>query len=269
MSNNPKYIDTHCHLDIKDYDADRAEVLVRMRENGVAAITIGTYLESSIKAVEIAEESEKTGNKIWACIGVHPADNHSEIWSDLEFEKLVKSKKVVAIGECGLDFYRTESENLVQEKERQTKLFKQQIEFALKHDKALMLHCREAYDDVLDILESYKKEYGDKLRGNSHFFAGNTEQAKRFLDIGFTMSFTGVITFTNDYDEVIKYLPQNAIMSETDAPFVAPVPHRGKRNEPVFVVEVVKKLSEIRGEDEASLHEAILNNANRLFGLGL
>ena len=272
-----KYIDIHCHLDFPDYGTDLAEVLERMKENEVGAITIGTDLESSRRAVKIAEEGEKNGNKIWACIGVHPEQPQGETlgnfqgltlgFEEKEFEKLVVHPKVVAIGECGLDWFRIEPENIESERERQTKLFKQQIEFALKYNKPLMLHCREAYDDVLNILEVYKKaEGGDKLRGNAHFFAGNVEQAKRFLDLGFTMSFTGVVTFTHDYDEVIKYIPQDSIMSETDAPFVSPVPYRGKRNEPSFVIEIVKKLAEIRGESFEVLNGAIIKNAKVAFG---
>ena len=128
-----------------------------------------------------------------------------------------------------------------------------------------MLHIREAYEDALEILKIYKKEAGGKLRGNVHFFAGGIEIAKKFLDLGFTMSFTGVITFTHDYDEVIKYIPQNSIMSETDAPFVAPIPHRGKRNEPVYVIEVVRELAKMREEDINVLNNAILENFKRVF----
>ena len=238
-----------------------------MKEKEVGAITIGTDLESSKRAVEIANRNEN----IWACIGVHPADNHTEIWNEAEFEKLIQHPKVVAIGECGLDFFRVKPEDLENEKERQTKIFTQQIEFAIKHDKPLMLHCRNAYYEVLEILEQYQKDQSDtkeeKLRGDVHFFAGNIEQAKRFVDLGFTLSFTGVITFTHDYDEVIKSIPIKSIMSETDAPFVAPVPHRGKRNEPSYVVEVVKKLAEIRGEDEEVLRLQILQNAIKTFNL--
>src|SRR3990167_7830473 len=123
----------------------------------------------------------------------------------------------------------------------------------------LMLHCRAAYDETLEIL----KEYKGKIRGNSHFFAGNVEQAGRFIDLGFTCSFTGVITFTHDYDEVIKSLPLDMIMSETDAPFVAPVPYRGKRNEPSYVAEVVKKMAEIRGEELENLAKVLVHNAER------
>ncbi len=267
-----KYIDVHCHLDFPDYGAELGEVLARMREREVGAITIGTDLESCKRAVKIAEENEN----IWACIGVHPEEKE---FDEALFEKLVASEKVVAIGECGLDFFRLKPEELEAEKERQEILFRKQIEFALKHNKPLMLHCRPArnaslgsasvaggdsYDEVRAILESYDDK---KLRGNSHFFAGTKEQAKRFLDLGFTLSFTGVVTFTHDYDEVIKFAPIGSIMSETDSPFVAPVPYRGKRNEPTFVIEVAKKIAEIRGETEEKVRIELLQNAQKMFGL--
>jgi TatD DNase family protein len=252
-----KYIDIHCHLDFPDYDSDRVEILARMKEKEVGAITIGADLESSKKAVEIALANEN----VWACIGVHPEDS-SLFFDENEFEKLIQSSKVVGVGECGLDYSRPEwKEN----KNKQVDLFEQQIEFATKHNKPLMLHIRDAYNDALDILEKRQKESGVKLRGNVHFFAGKTEIAKKFLDLGFTLSFTGVITFTHDYDEVIKYIPKDSIMSETDAPFVAPIPFRGKRNEPVHVVEIVKKMAEIRGENLEDLNNAIIKNFKRVF----
>lgn len=288
------YIDIHCHLDFPDYEKDFGDVLGRMKEKKVGAITIGTSLEDSKKAVKIAEANEG----VWACIGVHPvketpttfgssplsrgrntgtkhregdgfpSPDQGEGWvgfNQNEFEKLVKSPKVVGIGECGLDFFRTKPEDLEKEKERQTTLFKQQIEFALKYNKPLMLHCRAAYDETLEILE----EYRCKIRGNSHFFAGTVEQAGRFVELGFTCSFTGVITFTSDYDEVIKSLPLDMIMTETDAPFVAPVPCRGKRNEPAFVGQVVKKIAEIKGVDLEMIKKVLVENASRVFGLVL
>lgn len=261
-----RYIDIHCHLDFPDYKRDREDLFVRMVQQEVGAITIGTDLESSKKAVQIAESNKN----VWACIGIHP--NHGPFPSQGEgeggeveaLEKLISNSKVVTIGECGLDYFRIKDES---EKINQKNLFIKQIEFALKHNKPLMLHCREAYDDVLDILEKIKKEAGEKLRGNAHFFAGNIEQAKRFLDLGFSMSFTGVITFARNYDEVIKFLPLDRIMSETDAPFVAPAPYRGKRNEPTFVVEVVRKLAEIKNIEMDKIREALLKNAKKMFGL--
>lgn len=264
MTHKNLYI--HCHLDSPDYEADKEAVLARMKEREVGAITIGTDFESSKKAVMIASKNNNKNENVWACIGVHP--NKGE-FSEIKFEDLMREnrEKVVAIGECGLDFFKIDMTNLEEEKNSQKANFEKQINFALKHDRPLMLHCREAYGDVLDILEIYKKQAGEKLRGNCHFFAGNITEAKRFLDLGFTLSFTGVITFTHDYDEVIKFIPIDSIMSETDAPYVAPVPHRGKRNEPVFVIEVVKKIAEIRGENEEKVREAMLGNAKRVFNL--
>lgn len=259
-----KYLDIHCHLDSPDYDSDKGEVLVRMEEGGIGAITIGTDLERSKKAVEIAENNEN----IWATIGIHPGDVGHPIkgfFDEAEFEKLASHPKVVAIGECGLEYFHIAKEKTY---ELQKKLFIEQIEFAIKHSKPLMLHIRptkgtqDAYEDAIYILKNYPE-----IRGNVHFFAGNTETAKKFLDLGFTFSFTGVITFTRDYDEVIKYLPQDFIIAETDAPWVAPVPHRGKRNEPLFVIEVVKKIAEITGENAESLNETMLRNAKRVFGI--
>ena len=138
-------------------------------------------------------------------------------------------------------------------------------------DKPLMIHGRpengtmDAYEDLIYILRNGQKKHGEKVRGNIHFFVGNIEIAKQFLDLGFTMSFTGVLTFTHDYDEVVKYLPLDHIMAETDAPYVAPTPHRGKRNEPAFVVEAVKQIAKIRGEDEEAVKGALLKNARRVF----
>ncbi len=264
-----------------------------MKEKGVGTIAIGADLESSKRAVEIAEANEN----VWACIGIHPeyitsprsasqsdplleagegknaalplhlgeGQSREAGWDEVKFEELVSSPKVVGIGECGLDYFRLKSHSAKATRDEQINLFKSQIQFAIKHNKPLMLHIRDAYKDALEILNNYKKEAGEKLRGNIHFFAGNVEIAKKFLDLGFTMSFTGVITFTHDYDEVIKYIPQDSIMSETDAPFVAPVPFRGKRNEPVYVIEVIKKLAEIRREDFEILNKAILANAKRIF----
>jgi TatD DNase family protein len=258
-----KYIDIHCHLDFVDYEIDKAEVLGRMKEKEVGAITIGTDFESSERAVTIACNIPN----IWACVGVHP--NEGGVFSEIKFEDLMHAnrEKIVAIGECGLDYFRLESHSAEATRDKQKANFEKQINFAIKHDRPLMLHCRNAYRDVLEILGVYKKQAGDKLRGDVHFFAGSIEEAKRFLDLGFTLSFTGVITFTHDYDEVIKYLPIEKIMSETDAPYVAPVPYRGKRNEPAYVVEVIKKLAELKETSESDMASQILQNAQKMFNL--
>jgi TatD DNase family protein len=261
-----KYIDIHSHLGFGDlpaqagYGQDLKEVIKRMEESGVATITIGTDLESSKEAVKIADKFEN----VFACIGAHPADKRDFVFEEKDFEELVKNPKVVAIGECGLDYFKITGDIEV-EKNRQKNEFIKQIEFSIKHNKPLMLHIRDAYEDAYEILSKYK----GKAKGNMHFFAGSLDFAKKFVDLGFTISFTGVITFARQYDEIIKNIPLDMIHAETDSPFVAPIPYRGKRNEPVYVIEVIKKIAEIRGKDLKTVSEQLLLNAKRTFGLEL
>jgi len=283
-----KHIDIHSHLGFGDYGQDLKEVIKRMEESGVATITIGTDLESSKEAVKIADEFVN----VWACIGSHPADKKDFVFEEKDFEELVKNPKVVAIGECGLDYYvgresKVESEKLKviseEEKERQKFEFKKQIEFSIKYNKPLMLHIRDgeisrgstsvntevepretsAYSDAYEILKNYE----GKATGNMHFFAGSLDWAKKFVGLGFTISFTGVVTFARQYDEIIKNIPLDKIHAETDSPYVAPIPYRGKRNEPVYVTEVVKKIAEIRGEDLNTVKMQFIDNAKKMFGL--
>ncbi|MGH7249437.1 MAG: TatD family hydrolase, partial [Minisyncoccia bacterium] len=170
------------------------------------------------------------------------------------------------IGECGLDYYRCTPDSI----EKQKVALLSQIELANEFNKPIMLHIRNnpedktrnAYFDALEIIKEHSK-----VRGDVHFFAGGIEEAKAFLDFGFTLSFTGVITFTHDYDEVVKNTPLDRIMTETDCPYVAPVPYRGKRNEPVYVREVVKRIAEIKNLSEEEVAQAIMVNAKRVFGL--
>lgn len=262
-----KYIDIHSHLNLEPLKKDRDAVLRRMHEHEVATITIGVDYETSREAVEIA----KAYDFIWAGVGMHPTDNTSEDFDIEKYKVLAQNKKVVCIGECGLDYFRDARDET---KIRQKEIFKRHIELALQIDKPLMIHARpskgnmDAYHDVLDILEEYKNKGGGNssaFRGNFHFFVGNIEVAKRALELGFTMSFDGPITFARDYDEVIKFIPLDSIMAETDAPFAAPVPHRGKTCEPYMVTEIVKKIAEIKDLPEEEVREAVLANAKRVF----
>ncbi|MEK7227348.1 MAG: TatD family hydrolase [Patescibacteria group bacterium] len=247
----PKYFDAHSHLNFPDYDQDKEEVIQRLRDTGTHTIVVGTDFESSKRAVELADKYEE----IYACIGVHPVDK-LESFEVNKFESLVKNPKVVAIGECGMDFYHAE---IGKDYERQKKLFLGQINFAAVHNKPLMIHARDAYGEILEVLGQFKG-----LRGNIHFFAGDWQTAQRFFALNFTVSFTGVITFTSDYDEVIKKAPLDRILSETDAPYASPVPYRGKRNEPSYVSEVVKKIVEIRRADFEEVRSALVGNALRM-----
>lgn len=262
------YIDIHSHLYFKDFDSDREEVIARMKEQGIATISIGTGVETSQQSVDLAHAHEN----MYACVGMHPADV-ADAHVPLEIDELAKDTRVVAIGECGFDYFRLDGD-ATDIKRAQKDVFEHHIQLALRVGKPLMLHCRaskgsqDAYHDTLDILERYHAEHGDKLSGNAHFFAGDMDVLKRFLDIGFTVSFTGVITFTHDYDELIRYTPLESLHAETDAPFVAPVPHRGSRNSPEYVPQVVSAIAQIKGEDEEKVKKTLISNAQRMFRLG-
>lgn len=261
-----KYVDIHAHVNFPDYGLDREVVFSRALENGVAMINVGTDKKTSEESVRMADVNKKR----WAIVGLHPINVFNEQEFDCEFyKKLALNSCVVGIGECGLDY--ADRRGIDAEKIRKQKeAFIKQVELAIELDKPLMLHLRSgkernAYTDALDILNSYKNP---KLRGNAHFFAGTVEEAKQFIDLGFYISFTGVITFAEDsYRETVKYVPIDRILSETDSPYVSPIPHRGQRNEPSYVIEVVKKIAEIKGLPIETVRKAILENAKRLFVL--
>lgn len=276
-----KYIDIHAHVNFNAFDADRDEVIKRALDNEIWIINVGTQVDTSQRAVEIAN---KYPEGVYAIIGLHPIHtgasfhdkkelgeegkeftSRGEKFDKESYRELLKDKKVVGIGECGLDYYRLDEDSI----EKQKAAFTLQIELANELNKPLMLHIRNnvdkkfnAYTDALEILKKYSK-----VKGDVHFFAGTMGDAKAFTDFGFTLSFTGVVTFTHDYDEVIKNTPLDMIMSETDCPYLTPVPHRGKRNEPVYVKEVVKRIAEIKGLPEDEVARAIISNAKRVFGI--
>lgn len=256
-----RFFDIHSHINDSRFDEDIGEVLSRMKSAGVWSLVVGTEKRMSETAVKLADSRDF----LFASVGLHPTDDTSEAFDETLYRKLARNPKVLAIGECGLDYLRIPEGETQEEKIRQQKLFEQQLELAVSLDKPLMIHCRNAHADMLDILNSKKKEHGDKLRGNIHFFSEGKDVAKKYFDIDFTISFTGVITFTHDYDEAVQYAPIERLLSETDCPYVSPVPYRGKRNEPVYVEEVVKKIAEIRGEDFETVRAALVQNALRVF----
>jgi len=257
-----KYIDIHSHLGLLTLEENKEEIIAKMIEKDVATIVIGVDYETSKKGIELAEKYDF----IWAGVGFHPTDNNGEVFDLEEFKKLALHKKVVCIGECGLDYFRDSSEEI---KKEQKELFEKHVELALSVKKPLMIHSRpsngtqDAYEDALSILEKYK----GKISGNFHFFVGDLSIAKRALDIGFTMSFDGPITFTDEYDELIKFIPLESIMCETDAPFVAPVPYRGKTCEPWMVEEVYKKIAKIKNLSVEEVALVVKKNVRRVFGI--
>lgn len=271
-----KYFDTHSHLHGKEFEVDRGAVLARMRAESVGTVAIGTGLKESERAVELAHKEEG----VWASVGLHPVDDPKEKFNIASYRALAANPKVVAIGECGLDYFRLPrlraqdgqtglEVNSEKEKERQKNLFKEHIALALEVEKPLMVHCRpspgsmDAHEDMLSLLA----QSAPGLRGIIHFFTGTLEVARRYVHLGFLISFPGVITFGGEYDEVVRSLPLQYILVETDAPYAAPVPYRGKRNEPIFVKETAGYVALLRSEGREIVLSSLVKNAERVLGI--
>ncbi|MDB5224710.1 MAG: sec-independent protein translocase protein TatD DNase family protein [Candidatus Adlerbacteria bacterium] len=256
-----EYFDAHCHIYTPQFDADRSEVLARMKDAGLGAIVVGTDYAQSTQALELASAHDF----LWASVGLHPNDNLEEAFDIEKYRALAQNPKVVAIGECGLDYFRSGGTDA--EKAAQKIRFAAHIELAVEVGKPLIIHCRNAHDDMLIMLGEYKEKFGDKLQAVIHFFTGTSELAQRYLDLGCYLSFPGPITYTTEYDESIRVCPLDRMLSETDSPYAAPVPNRGKRNEPVHVKDVVEKLALIKGFSAAAVADQIVKNATKSFGL--
>ncbi len=272
-----EYFDVHCHIQLPQYDEDREEVLARMQEAKVGGIVVGVDLETSEKALVLARESRSKDAPLYAAVGLHPNDINAAAtghgFDEKRFAELAAQPEVVAIGECGLDYYRADFEHLTETKKVQMEVFEMHIDIAIQTRKPLMIHARpskgvqDAYQDALTVLKSRKQEAGDALQANFHFFVGGIEEARLALELDFTMSYTAVVTFARDYDEVIRYIPLSNILTETDSPYVAPEPNRGRRNEPTAVRNVIQSFAAIRGEDEEKVRQAVLENAQKRFSL--
>lgn len=254
-----KYIDIHAHLNFPDFDSDREELIADMKSKDIGTFNIGTTLQTSKNSIELADTHEN----IWAIVGIHPVHATESLMSDLdEIEPLISHPKCLAIGECGLDYFHQKDD---ESKKVQKEFFKKQIELALKYNKILMIHCREAYPDTLEILEEYKKS-NPNLRAHFHFFTESVETAKRVLENGFTVSFTGPITFAN-YEELVQFVPLESMMIETDSPYASPKSQRGKRNDPRNVLEIGAKIAQIKGLPEEEVFQRIRENTRKVFGV--
>ncbi len=252
-----KLFDSHCHLHFPQFDADRDAVLARMKgqaagaeQSEVGAILIGTDYETSKAALALAKQHDF----LWTSVGLHPNDEGR--FDVSKYEELAKDQKVVAIGECGLDYFRSKPDG---QKER----FEAQITLAQKLNKALVVHCRAAHDDVLAILAAARPTTPVVM----HFFTGSGELAQKYLDLGCYLSFPGPITYTDRYDESIRVCPLDKMLIETDAPFAAPVPYRGKRNEPAYVEHVAAKIAAVKGVSTEEIARQTVLNSQRIFGL--
>ena len=280
----PFLIDTHCHLHFPPYEADLTEVLLRMQERGIWGITIGTALGNSEEAIAFAESYPT----IWASVGLHPehftSDFHDEnegtVHEDsldvLRLERIASSSgKVVAIGETGLDFFRVdEGRNTVEARQAQEAAFREHLLVANRLDLPIVIHCRDGLHRLTEILQE-ERTAGRRPRGVVHSFTGTWEEAKPLLDLGMFIAVNGIATFPlrktqkpeDAINRTIERIPLDRLLLETDAPYLAPAPHRGKRNEPAFVEEVAKHVANIRGQSLEEIARATTENAIDLFRL--
>ena len=262
-----RYIDAHCHVQFDDYAHDQEDVIARMKENGIGGIVVGVDRASSERAVALAEAHEH----LFAAVGVHPNLVGHEPFDADAFRALAAHPKTVAIGECGFDFYRTEPTDEAVAAERAA--FLAHAALAAELDKPLIIHARptkgtvDAYTTLIDAIKEAQAAHGSAVRGDVHFFVGGVHEAEALFALGFTVSFTAVITFARDYDAVIRTAPLDRILSETDAPYLSPAQRRRERNDPLAVEEVVRQIAEIRGEDLEAVRAALCANARRLFDI--
>jgi TatD DNase family protein len=249
-------IDTHCHLFDEEFDIDREDTIKRAIDSGVEKMILVGF---SHKTNQLAQEMAKKWNVFYPTAGLHPSEASLNYLNDfLEFKSFVEKNKVYAIGECGLDYHWD-----VTYKEEQKKLFRLQCEYAIEKDLPIIVHSRDAAKDTFDIIASYK----GKLKGVMHCYSGSKELALEYVKLGFYISLGGPVTFKNAKEpkEVAKAVPLDLLLIETDCPYLAPTPMRGKRNESSYVKYVRDEIASLRGITIQEVEEATTKNAIRLF----
>ncbi len=283
--------DTHAHVNFRAYKDDAKETMQRALDAGVSVINIGSQIDTSRQALEVAKQFE---SGVYAVVGLHPEHTYAHKFTDEDeagfytreegpdvstYRELALDSKVVGIGECGLDYYRLpEGEDHEAIKHKQKAAFISQIKLAQELDKTLVIHTRsskgtdDACLDVLEILEQLRSPAGGanyELRFVLHSFTGSPEVLQKFLDIGSYVSFNGIITFdkTGNMEQLVKRAPLERIVLETDCPYLTPVPHRGKRNEPAYVAYVAQKVADLKGLGVEEVSAETTANAQRLFHL--
>ncbi|MFA6027763.1 MAG: TatD family hydrolase [Patescibacteria group bacterium] len=274
--------DSHAHVNFKPFEKDQNAVIKRALDAGISMINVGSQLSTSRRAVEIAEEYEEG---VYAAIGLHPIHLEDQIYKDkidseeIEFRtraekfditayrELGKNKKVVAFGETGFDFYHIQDKDKKKIISLQEEALNRHLALAKELDKPVILHCRDAYAELLDFLS----KNGQKIKGVLHCYSGTKEQAKEFLNLGLYLGFTGIITFKNkkldELRSIVKETPLDKILVETDCPYLTPEPHRGTRNEPLYVRFVAQKVAEIKGITLALVEEQTTKNVKKLFNI--
>ena len=287
-----KLIDTHTHVNLRAFKDDAPETIQRALDAGVAVVNVGTQIDTSREAVEMLK---KFPNYVYAVIGLHPTHTYHHDYEDDEevkfktreesfdaglYQALLDdagedAKRIVGIGECGLDYYRMPEDRDAEEiKSLERDAFEKQIQFALKNNKALCIHCRpsegtqDAYEDMLEIVKRVKME-NTQLRFEVHCYTGNLELALEFAKLGGFIGLNGIITFdkTGRSEEVVKGLPLEFMILETDAPYLTPKLNRGKRNEPSYLPEVAEKIAEWKNVAVEEVADVTTMNARELFNI--
>jgi len=275
-------IDTHAHVNFNAFKDDADEVIRRSLTADTWMILVGSETKTSKRALEYANKYEKG---VYAAVGLHPIHTHEqkaesedykfttreEEFSYDVYEKLAQFKKVVAIGEVGLDYYHVDAAGDVRAiKQKQKQVFQEQLKLAHNLKLPVIIHCRQAHDDMLEILKAFKKDYKDSLPkdkdwGVMHCFSGDEELAWQYFNLGLNISFTGLITFSAQWDNLIRRLPSGKFMVETDCPYMTPEPFRGRRNEPLFVKRVAERIAEIKTLSFDRIADISTENARRMF----
>ncbi len=277
------FFDTHSHINMAAFTNDAESVIKRSLASKTSILIPGTDYKSSKKAIEIANRYQ---SGVYAAIGLHPTEidfmsETNKVASNLPEERfsydmyamLTKFPKTVAVGEIGLDYaWRELDSDLEIRKKLQKNIFYKQLELARRFDLPVLIHCRQAHDDLLPLLTSFRQDYKNLMPksrpwGVLHCFSGDENLAWEYFNLGLIISFTGLITFSQRWDDLIRKVPEDKLMIETDAPFMTPEPYRGKRNEPVLVKYVAQRIADIRGASLDYVADMTTKNAKLLLKL--
>lgn len=278
-----KFIDTHAHINFRSFREDGDKVIARALEHDTGMVIVGAEYKTSKRALEYVNKYE---NGIYAAVGLHPlhlekvvADENEEGSFETRgeefvydnYEKLANFEKVVAIGEIGLDYYHIKlSSDVDRIKRKQQEVFLKQLLLARELDIPAIIHCRIAHIDLLNLLREFKDKHKsiipkDRPWGVVHCFSGDEDLAWEYFNLGLMISFTGLVTFSKQWDDLIRKMPSDKFMIETDCPFMSPEPHRGERNEPVFVRYVAERIAEIRNTSTDKIADISTQNARNFF----
>jgi len=280
------FFDTHAHVNFKDFQDDADEVIRRSLDAETWMVLVGSEYKTSNRALTHANKYEKG---VYAAVGLHPVHLEEQVVENKDengdykfvtraeefnydsYEKLAKFEKVVAIGEIGLDYYHLDpTKDISLAKRKQQEVFLKQLLLARNLDLPVIIHCRQAHDDLLGILQDFRKVYSDFIPNNRpwgvlHCFSGDEDLAWKYFSLGLIVSFTGLVTFSKQWDDVLRKIPLDKFMIETDSPYMTPEPYRGQRNEPILVQYVAARIAEIRNTSLDNIAQATSDTAKRFF----